>query len=124
MEKTDCTNRLEGKKFSCKIYSSYEFCPKGCPNYNTKPSRDYEKLIESGNKAQLEKLLQNEHKPGFEDIDIVYAYKRIKQEESELFWEIFNGKENVDFSKIRHEAADIANFAHMIIYKCDQEIIK
>ena len=35
--------------------------------------RNYESLLQSGNKAQLEKLKQNKHKPGFEDIDIIYA---------------------------------------------------
>lgn len=84
--------------------------------------RNYEKLLESGNKAQLEKLLLNEHKKGFEDIDLDYAMNRIYQEIEELHEaHLFNDK---DFSAIKKEAADIANFAHMIIYKCDQELNK
>jgi phosphotransacetylase len=84
--------------------------------------RDYEKLLESGNKAQLEKLLLNEHKRGFENIDLNYASDRIEEELDELWVEI--QMKNKDFSAIRKEAADIANFAHMIIYKCDQELKK
>jgi len=29
----DCKNLEDPVKFSCKIYSSYESCPKECPNY-------------------------------------------------------------------------------------------
>ncbi len=84
--------------------------------------RDYDKLLESGNKAQLEKLLLNEHKRGFENINLDYAINRIYQEIEELHEaHLFN---DVDFSSIRKEAADIANFAHMIIFKCDQELNK
>lgn len=75
--------------------------------------RDYEELLKAGNKAQLEKLKENKHKKGFDEISIPYAYGRMKEEMSELFKA--RGTEN-----IRLEAADVANFAHMIILKCDK----
>ena len=97
--------------------------------------RDYTALLEAGNKAQREKLGQNWYKEGFDDIDIEYATNRIKDEFEELTNEIwiisyamgctnYWHKENKDYKKIRHEAADIANFAHMIILACDKELEK
>ena len=86
--------------------------------------RNYEDLLSAGNKAQLEKLEENSHKRGFDNIDLNYAHTRIKEEMSELDIEI-NGlphDQRIDFKKVRREAADVANFAHMIIFKCDQEI--
>lgn len=86
--------------------------------------REYDKLLESGNRAQLEKLYQNRHKNGFDTIMIIDATRRIKEELEELE-EVACNHEKRDypnFSNIRHEAADIANFAHMIIYKCDREL--
>ena len=81
---------------------------------------DYYNLLNDGNIAQLEKLRANEHKKGFEDIDIMYAFRRLIDEVEELDNEIDSN--NNDFSKIRKEAADIANFCHMIILKCDEEL--
>ncbi len=81
-------------------------------------SRDYDKLLKSGNNAQLEKLKENEHKKGFDDIDIDYSFRRLHDELRELFSEL--AEDVIDYTKVRKEAADIANFAHMIIFKCDQ----
>ena len=78
------------------------------------------KLIQAGNKAQLEKLHEHGHKNGFDNIDIDYAQSRIWDEWSELVVE--SSLKNRDHKKIRHEAADIANFAHMIILQCDKII--
>ena len=89
--------------------------------------RNYEELFQAGNKAQLEKLQQNGHKKGFDDIDIEYASERIEQEWNELSAEVMlidTFDDEPDYEAIRHEAADIANFAHMIILKCDKEIAK
>ena len=93
--------------------------------------RDYKKLIAAGNKAQIEKLKENEHKKGFDDIDIMYAFGRADEELQELCEELYDvhtmygvrslyPKEDIDYCNARHEAADIANFAHMIILKCDE----
>ena len=89
--------------------------------------RDYKKLFKAGKKAQLEKLLMNEHKDGFECIDIEYASDRIEEEWNELSAEVMlidTWEDEPDYKKIRHEAADIANFAHMIILACDKELSK
>lgn len=90
-------------------------------------NRDYTKLLKAGNAAQLEKLKENEHKTGFEDINIYYAYNRLKNELQELSIEMYYMprkvwalRENINYPAIRHEAADIANFAHMIILQCDK----
>jgi cell division protein ZapA (FtsZ GTPase activity inhibitor) len=81
--------------------------------------RDYIGLINAGVTAQIEKLKDNEHKKGFEDVDIMYAFGRIMQEVKELEHEIVF-TENI--SAIRSKAADIANFCHMLIYRSDQEL--
>lgn len=83
-------------------------------------SRDYEDLQAAGNRAGLEKLMQNEHKSGFDDIDINYAMKRLEQERDELWAEIIMKDKN--FAAIRSEAADVRNICDMIIYKCDKEL--
>ncbi len=84
--------------------------------------RDYSKLLDAGNAAQLEKLLQNEHKRDFENIDLYYALGRLHNEWEELADELLLN--DLDYKAIRHEAADIANFAHMVVLKCDKEICK
>jgi hypothetical protein len=85
-------------------------------------NRDYLKLLQAGNTAQIEKLRENEHKPGFDNIDINWAFKRLHDEFRELFSEL--SEDNKDYSLIRKEAADVANFAHMIILAADQEMNK
>lgn len=89
--------------------------------------RNYAKLLEHGNKAQLEKLKKNDHKSDFLEIELTHLFTMLFQEYCELEEEFINRnmeewRENIDYNKIRHEAADIANFAHMIILKCDKEI--
>lgn len=83
--------------------------------------RDYDGLLKSGNRAQMEKLQQNGHKRGFDDIDIPYAKERILEEWSELAKAINEGQ---PLEEVRSEAADVANFAHMIIYVCDRKILE
>ncbi len=78
-------------------------------------NRDYDKLLKAGNAAQLEKLKENEHKQGWDDMNIDYAVDRIVEEVEELIRER-------DVQCIRREAADIANFCHMIILRCDRII--
>ena len=77
--------------------------------------RDYTRLLTAGNLAQLEKLQRNEHKKGFDDIKISYAIRRLRHEMLELEDAVFIG----DPREIRQEAADVANFAHMLILTCD-----
>lgn len=90
--------------------------------------RNYKELLDIGNKAQIEKLMLNEHKKDFNELSFDYGIKRICEEVHELVIEVLNFyKSNSDESleylkRIRNEAADVANFAHMIIMKCDNEI--
>jgi len=86
--------------------------------------RDYTELQNAGNKAGLEKLKMNEHKDGFDNIDMNYAYGRILEECTELGIEMNKSYwEYGDYEAIRHEAADVRNFCDMIILKCDKEIL-
>ena len=136
MSKDFCINNdNSGDKFNCKIFHGNMECPNDCPRHELKsPIRNYDDLLKAGTTAQLEKLQQNEHKRCFEDIDLIYAFNRLCEELNELTLEMFDfsfkffpvhGDDMLKyeyFNKVRNEAADIANFAHMIIYKCDQEL--
>ena len=83
-------------------------------------SRDYKALLHAGNKAQLEKLEQNGHKEGFDSLPLGDLAVLLMGETKELMGAIWSeGLESV-----RHEAADVANFAHMIILACDKELSK
>ncbi len=91
--------------------------------------RKYDELIEAGNRAQIEKLKMNEHKPGFDDIDLYYEFKRMQDELEELSRELFYQDGNnyrkigkVDCPRARHEAADLANRAFIFILECDRRI--
>ena len=79
-------------------------------------NREYVNLLHSGCKAQLEKLTENSHKPGFEGDDLAGTYMMLEAEVGEL-WEAIEMKGLTD---IRREAADVANYAHIIIYNCDR----
>lgn len=109
-------------------------------------SRNYDELIQSANKAMLEKLKENEHKSGFDDIEFCYAVGRIEDEQRKLISALKNfsdaeydynvrvddyqehGSENekakliAALKEMRREAADVANFPAMIILKCDKMI--
>jgi len=98
--------------------------------------RNYEELIQSANKAMMEKLLENEHKPGFDDIRFHSTYRDICIEVSELSEEVGaygrfrkresqNIAEHIDLlKKMRREAADVSNHSAMIILECDRRISK
>ena len=98
-------------------------------------NRNYDELFIRGTNAQREKLEENEHKGGFTDIDINLAFKNMSKERDELSFAIailelgidvpceINTQEN-GYKAICGEAADVANFAHMIILKCDKELEK
>jgi NTP pyrophosphatase (non-canonical NTP hydrolase) len=88
-----------------------------------KNNRNYDELLNSGIKAQKEKLEANSHKRGFDKLSIEYAFGRLQDEFLELFEEMYEKKQR-NLSNIRKEAADVANFAHMIILACDKGIGK
>ena len=85
--------------------------------------RDYDTLTAAGIKAQFEKLRENEHKTDWKDLSFEYLFNRVVDEVKELR-EAFEEPEvnEAGFKAIRNEAADVANFAHMIILKCDQKM--
>jgi hypothetical protein len=78
---------------------------------------NYKKLLEQGNKAQMRKLLENDNeKDGWDNIDIDFALERIQDE----FEELQDAHMKTDIIGMIEEAADIANFAHMLIWKCNR----
>jgi len=81
--------------------------------------RDYEALFKAGNTAQLEKLKENEDKPGWDNITFVTTFTGLLEEVKELIAEVKGDISDEGYEKIRREAADVANFAHMIILRCD-----
>ena len=87
--------------------------------------RDIEALLTAGNKAQREKLEKYNYKPSFENISFVDSFNGLVDEVKELA-EAFQSPDvnKQGYKNIRHEAADVANFAHMIILACDKEISK
>ena len=87
--------------------------------------RDIDLLFQHGNQAQREKLEQYEHKEDWMDLPITTLYAFIMGELEELQHEIavFDIMDNPDnLADIRKECADIANYAHMIIQRCDSEL--
>ena len=88
-------------------------------------NRDYDALLKAGNQAQIEKLKKNEHKKGFDNIGFTYGFIRLTEELKELEEELICLKHGLNnYETLRSEAADIANFAHMIILACDKELDK
>ncbi len=89
--------------------------------------RDIDALLKAGNKAQREKLEENRHKGGFDTDDIFIIHEKLVIEVYELEEELYTRlmpKKEIDYAKARREAADVANFAHMIILKCDDILNK
>lgn len=85
--------------------------------------RDYKKLLEAGNAAQLEKLKVNSHKQGWDNIPFEDSFNGLVDEVKELR-EAFENKPTTETYRdgllaIRNKAADVANYAHMIIYRCN-----
>ena len=90
-------------------------------------NRDYDELFIRGTNAQREELEEKERKNGFDNIGIPYALRTIEEKIDELrgairLAAVFD--QEIDYTTVRHTAADIANFAHMIILKCDKELEK
>ncbi len=92
----------------------------------------FESLIDSGNKAQIEKLNANKHKNGLGHMPIGYLLNLLSKQSFKLANEIrfeydslskdFKIKGKVRYKIIRGIAANIANYAHLIIVNCDQKI--
>jgi hypothetical protein len=86
--------------------------------------RDPVSLLFAGNKAQMEKLMDKKNiaKGGWGEMTIWELFCRLKDELEELEVELVQLNPNFEYQRIRLEAADMANFAHMIIQRCDREI--
>jgi len=89
----------------------------------------YDKLIEAGNKAQIEKMEENSRKDEFQDrwdnfpIDIsIYHMKRNMKKLIEIEFDMKENDAKMWYEILRMKAANIANYADMIILKCDEMI--
>lgn len=87
-----------------------------------KNERNINNLINAGNTAQIEKLNENDHKEGFEELRVDECYVGAREELDEVYEEII--KPVIDYKKARREFADVANYAHMGILACDKMIEK
>jgi len=81
-------------------------------------NRNYGELIAHANIAMLEKLNENSHKPDWNKLCLRELLEGVSEENRELQAEYPKGK----IENIRREAADVANFAAMIINFCDKLI--
>lgn len=82
--------------------------------------RKYGPLLKAGIKAQLEKLIENEHKKPPEELSLLEIVEIIFEEQEELWREIM--VKEVDVAKARREAADLANGCHFLIQWCDKRM--
>lgn len=72
---------------------------------------EYHESVLALSRVQMAKLAENIHKGKWEDVDPMYAFKRLMQEAIELFEEIQLQGAPEDIWK---EAADVANFAMIL----------
>lgn len=80
-------------------------------------------LVISATAAMLEKLFENDHKGTFDAMGIDTLFHLMEDEVKELSDELCKMPlDATQLGKIRREAADVANFAAMIIYRCDKLI--
>ena len=82
-----------------------------------KQQRDYSELFKVGTVAQLEKLNLYENKGEF-PTDLKLLYLLMQGEVKEVGIDLYMD----DPEAIRLEAADVANYAHMIILECERRI--
>ena len=82
--------------------------------------KKYDEMFKAGNKAQLEQMIKNEHKEGWDDIDILFALMKISEHipEAKQCW--FKNPEQ--WGLLRKYASDMSNLSHMIILKCDKKL--
>lgn len=93
---------------------------------NTDNSRDIVSLITACSEAMIHKLLLNANKGGWLNIPFDELRQKLFDEYIEMSIELNNlhfntikEKEKDYLESIKYEAADISNFAGMIIHKCD-----
>lgn len=89
--------------------------------------RKYNVLLNCSKKYQLKKLKspKNKRKSSFDKLSIPYLAGRLHDEVNELDQELARYRGSVyDYVALRDEAADIANFASMIILHCTKELFR
>lgn len=91
----------------------------------------YDKMFEDGNKAQLEQMIKHEHYTGWDNLGLEAGFKGIRENaiciEDQLytlFTRQERNRDSIDYEAVRKRAANIANFAYMMILDCDREILK
>lgn len=101
----------------------------------------YNELFEAGKKAQLEQMERfEEEKGGWFDIDLRFGSDKLREKDDEVSQSLTSlllrqagYDEGMNVTKeeikeylhiVRRKAAHSANFAHMIILKCDKELKK
>ncbi|MCK5077857.1 MAG: hypothetical protein KAR38_15850 [Calditrichia bacterium] len=77
----------------------------------------YKTLLDAGNTAQVEQLKNNSGKTGWNNFPIESSMARIKSNLDTINYDPYD-----NLKKTRKCAADIANFAHMIILTCDKKL--
>lgn len=78
---------------------------------------NYDKMFQAGTAAQLEQMIKNEHKVGWDNFPLVDASDAIDHHLKNMCVEIWNDN---DLREIKRMAANIANYVHMIILKCNK----
>jgi NTP pyrophosphatase (non-canonical NTP hydrolase) len=79
---------------------------------------EYHESVLALSRVQMSKLAENIHKGKWEDVEPMYAFKRLMQEAIELFEEI--QREGVP-EDVWKEAADVANFAMILAQTYEQQ---
>lgn len=81
------------------------------------------KMLVCGIKAQWERLddPKNASKGVFSE-DITNIFKSVDEEKNELYEELNHFKEDLNYERIREEAADLKNYLDNLIMVCDKEI--
>lgn len=82
----------------------------------------YSKMFKAGNKAQLEQMVKNDHKKGWDNTHMSWAIKKIGEHLPEMNITTFYKRPVSSYVRLRKLAADVANLAQMIILRCDKII--
>ncbi len=88
------------------------------------PNSQYDPMFEAGIRAQLEEMIKNNHKTGWDDISLSWAVKKIKEHLPEMYRNVVSPAPIFDLVRLKKLASDIANLSHMIILQCDKRLNK
>ena len=92
-------------------------------NENKDEQNKYSDLINAGNSAQIQQMEKYENiKSGYENIDLFLASRKIINKCPALLKiSVLDYNEN-NLKRMIRECADISNYAHMMILKCNKEL--